>query len=136
MIEYSGLTAALATLFASLSIVAGSIQLPLSVAQATTLVAASAHADHVSGTEAHGAYTSAPYPEPALRYLYALGWIGANSNPTACKTALVFGPSPTEAATHALDGNAKLLARLRTARIGVGKAITALALGITNGCAS
>ena len=35
------------------------------------------------------AYERAPYAKPALKYLYALGWIGGTKNPGQCGLTLL-----------------------------------------------
>jgi hypothetical protein len=135
MVEYSSLTAALTTLFSSLAIVVGSFQLPTSATSASALVSAAASSHHVSATLARAAYASAPYRRPALRYLYAVGWIGGAADVTACKAALLLGLDPTTSAAQALQQTPKLLGRLRAAHIDSSQAATVVGGGIRQGCA-
>ena len=136
MVEYAGITAALAILVSSLSGVVGSVgALPSNDVKASALVSAAARSHHVPGTEARTAYARAPYRKPVLRYLYAVGWVGATSDRAACTAALLLGPKPSEAAAEALRPIPKLLARLRAAHLTVGQAATAIGRGTTDGCA-
>ncbi|HUK44954.1 MAG TPA: hypothetical protein VLV28_06650 [Gaiellaceae bacterium] len=134
MVEYATVTAALASLVSSLSLVLGSTTAALNSTNAAALVSSAARTYHVSGTDAHAAYGHAPYHKPGLRYLYTVGWVGADSNIGACKAALLLGPDPTPAATQALKGNSKLLARLNASGITVTQAATAIARGYNDGC--
>jgi hypothetical protein len=134
VVEYATITAALASLVSSLSLVLGSTTAALNSTNAAVLVSSAARTYHVSGTEAHTAYGHAPYRKPGLRYLYTLGWVGADSNLAACKAALVLGPDPSAAAAQALRGNPKLLTRLQASGITVTQAAAAIAHGYADGC--
>jgi hypothetical protein len=133
IVEYATITAALAMLASSLSGALGSA-LPSTDATATAAVATIARSHHLAGPVARAAYRKAPYHQPALRYLYAVGWISAASDLSSCKAAQVLGPDPTEAAAHALRGSPKTLAMLRAAQVSVGQAATAIGRGTTDGC--
>ena len=136
MVEYASITAALAVLVASLSGLVGSMgALPSNDLRATALVSAAARSHHVSSSEARGAYAKAPFRKPVLRYLYAVGWVNAASNHTACTTAELLGPDPRTAVRAALARKPTLLARLRTAHVTPSQAATALARGTHDGCA-
>ena len=132
--EYAILISSLAALFSSLSIVAHSIQVPLTSAAAQTMAASTARSHGVSGPEGKAAYASAPFKKPALRYLYSVGWVGAASNIPGCQAALLLGGSPSAAAAQALQQSPALLARLRTARITTAQASTAIGRGFQDGC--
>ena len=134
MVEYASITAALAGLVSSLSVVLGSTTAALNATSATGLVSAAARTYHLSGAQARSVYGRAPYGKPALRSLYAVGWMGADSNIAACKAALLLGPSPSDAAAQALRGNPKLLSRLRASGVTVSQAAAAIGRGYTDGC--
>ena len=134
MVEYASLTAALAGLFASLSVVIGAARLPASAVDATALVAAAARSNHVSSSQAHGAFAGAPYARPALRYLYSVGWVWAAANAGTCKAALLLGAKPSQAAAQAFAQAPNLVERLRSSRISLPEAATAVGQGITAGC--
>jgi hypothetical protein len=133
MVEYATVTAALAMLASSLSGALGSV-LPSSDAKATAAVATIARSHHLAGPVARAAYAKAPYSRPALRYLYAVGWVSAASDLGSCKAAQILGPDPTVAAAHALRGSPKTLAMLRAAHVSVGQAAAAIGRGTTDGC--
>src|SRR5947207_3655651 len=101
MIEYATVTAALAMLASSLSGALGSV-LPSSDVKAASAVATIARSHHLSAPAARAAYEKAPYGRPALRYLYAVGWVGSASDLSSCKAAQVLGPDPAVAAAQAL----------------------------------
>jgi hypothetical protein len=132
--EYAALTSSLAALFASLSIVTHSIEVPLTSAGAQAMAASTASSHGVAGDAGKAAYGSAPFRKPALRYLYSVGWIGAASNVPACKAALLFGGDPSVGASQALQKSPTLLARLRKARITQTQASVAVAKGFQAGC--
>ena len=134
MVEYATITAALALLGSSLSGALGSV-LPATDAKAAAAVTSIARTHHLSAPAARAAYAKAPYSRPALRYLYAVGWVGSASDLSACKAAQILGPDPTAAADHALRASPKLLALLRAAHITVAQAATAIGRGTTDGCA-
>jgi hypothetical protein len=134
VVEYASLTAALAGLFASISVVIGAARLPANELHAGALVSAAARSSHVSGSQARGAFEAAPYSAPALRYLYSLGWIWATANATTCKAALLLGAKPAAAAAQAFQQTPSLAERLRTDRISLTRAATAVGQGITAGC--
>ena len=134
VVEYASLTAALAGLFASLSVVIGPGRLPANDLNAAALVSAAARSSHVSGSQAHGAFEAAPYSTPVLRYLFSVGWVWAASNATTCKAAQLFGAKPSAAAAQAFQQAPKLVERLRTDRISVTQAAAAVGQGITAGC--
>ena len=122
MVEYASLTAALAGLFASLSVAIGPGRLPANDLSAAALVSAAARSSHVSSSQARGAFEAGPYHTPALRYLYSVGWVWADANATTCKAALLFGAQPSDAAAQAFQQAPKLVERLRTDRISLTRA--------------
>lgn len=133
MVEYASITAALTIFVTSLS---GTFASGLSsnTTKSAGLVAAFARSHHVSAPQARAAYAAAPYTKPALRYLYAVGWVGAASNLTTCKVAQVLGPDPSVAAAQALQGSPKALALLHSAHVSVSQAASAIGHGSTDGC--
>jgi len=132
--EYATLIGSLSALFSSLSIVAHSVQVPLTSVGAQAMAVSTARSHGVSGPAGKAAYASAPFKKPALRYLYSVGWVGAASNVPSCKAALVFGADPKAAAAQALQQSPALLARLRSARITQAQASAAVGRGFQDGC--
>jgi hypothetical protein len=132
--EYATLVSSLAAFFASLSIVAHSIQIPLTSVGAQAMVGATARSHGVSGPVGKAAYAHAPYRKPALRYLYSVGWVGAASNIPKCQAALLLGGDPAVAAAQAIQGSPSLQARLRSARVSSSQASAAIGQGFHDGC--
>jgi hypothetical protein len=132
--EYAAVTAAISLLASSLTGAFGSA-LSSSDAKTAGLVASLARAHHLSATEADVAYKHAPYGRPALRYLYALGWLSAQSNPTFCKLEQALGGDPANATAQSLRTSPKIVAVLRSAHITVSSAAAAIGRGTTDGCA-
>jgi hypothetical protein len=136
VVEYASITAAMAILASSLGGVLGSVAaLPTTDVKAAALVSKVAAKQRVPGADARAAYAKAPFRRPALRYLYAVGWVSAAKDRAACQTALLLGPKPKDAAAQLLRRSPKLLARLRAARVTVRQAATALGRGTIDGCA-
>ena len=90
-VEYAGILAAVTLLAATLTGAYGQNVAPSSrrAAWAIAAVAQGATAQKVSSAGAKAAYKRAPYEKPALKYLYALGWIGGTKNPGQCGLTLL-----------------------------------------------
>jgi hypothetical protein len=131
--DYASLVSALAAVFSSLGLLSHSIQVPLTSLGAKTMAASTARSAGVAASDGKTAYARAPFHQPALRYLYSVGWVGAASNLTACKGDLLFG-DPVAAASAALRASPVLLGRLRAAHLSVGEASTAIGRGFRDGC--
>ncbi|HZO97070.1 MAG TPA: hypothetical protein VFB42_06835 [Gaiellaceae bacterium] len=134
VVEYATVTAALALLASSLSGALGSA-LPASDVEAAALVGSIARSHHLSGARARAAYRHAPYRKPALRYLYAVGFVGSASDPAACRAARVLGPDPKAAAADALRRSPQSLAAVRGAHVTLAQAAAAIGRGTVAGCA-
>ena len=133
VVEYASISAALSMLIASLNGVFASA-IPTSNGKAAALVTTVASSHHVSTPQARTAYARAPYHKPALRYLYAVGWVGSASDLTACKATQILEPDPNVAAAQALQQSPRALALLRAAHLTVAQAAAAIAHGSTDGC--
>ncbi len=133
MVEYASITAAISIFVSALGNVAGSA-LPASTAKALPAVVTIAQSHKVSAPAAKVAYRKAPFGRPALRYLYAAGWVGATSNLGACKLAQLPGADPATAATQALQSSPKALSVLKASHVTVKQAATALGEGTIAGC--
>jgi len=135
VVEYASITAALALLAASIGGTLGSIAaLPATDVKAAALVSKVAANQRVPGAEARAAYAKAPFRRPALRYLYAVGWVSAAKDRAACQAARLLGPEPKVAAAASIRRSPKLLARLRAAHVTVSQAATAIGRGTIDGC--
>jgi hypothetical protein len=83
VVEYATIAAALSMLGSSLG-GALAAAIPSTDVRAGSQIAAVARAHHVPAARARAAYSKAPFGTPALRYLYAIGWVGSASNLGAC----------------------------------------------------
>jgi Tfp pilus assembly protein FimV len=135
MAEYAMVTAAVALLAVSLLSPVGKApaQLPRTAAAAIRLVSANARAKKVSVAGARTAYAKAPYAKPALKYIYAVGWITGTKNPASCFYTVSTSDAVKEAAGE-LRGNAKVASRLRSRGVTPQQAGTALVKGISAAC--
>ena len=84
---------------------------------------------------AKAAYRRAPYRKPALKYLYALGWIGGTKHRAECGLALLSEDTAKQQTAHEIRSNAKLRAQLRKRAVSVGAAASALVRGVVSACA-
>lgn len=137
IVEYAGLVSAFALLAATLS---GSYGQNVAAVFASSgagvsTVAKAAHSEHVSASGAKAAYKRAPYSKPALKYLYAMGWIGGTKNPGQCGLTLLGQDAAKEQTERQIRSNAKLKAQLRKRAVSVGAAASALVKGVVSACA-
>lgn len=137
LVEYAGVLTAVSLFAATLS---GAYGPNVAAVFATSgagvaAVAKAAKAQKVAPAGAKAAYQRAPYRKPALKYLYALGWIGGTKNPGQCGLTLLGESAVRAHAEREIRGNPKLLAQLRKRAIGAKVAATALVAGIVSACA-
>src|SRR5687768_17353455 len=97
--------------------------------------AKAAKAQKVSTAGAKAAYTRAPYEKPALKYLYALGWIGGTKNPGQCGLTLLGESAAKEQAVRELRSNTKLMTQLKRRAISASAAAGAVTKGVVSACA-
>jgi hypothetical protein len=98
-------------------------------------VGSAAKAQKVSQADAKSAYKRAPYGKPALKYLYALGWIGGKKNPGQCGLTLLGQDAAKDQAAHDMRKNPKLVAQLKRRAVSVSAAATAVTKGVVSACA-
>ena len=98
-------------------------------------VGKAAKAQKVSQEGATSAYRKAPYAKPALKYLYALGWIGGTRNPGQCGLTLIGQDAAKSQAAQDMRKNAKLVAQLKRRSVSVSAAATAVTKGVVSACA-
>lgn len=129
-------TAAVAFLAIALVGAAGQApaQLPRSTAAALSLVSSSAKAKKVSVADARTAFRRAPYAKPALKYVYAVGWISGTHDRAQCFYTVSTSDAVRQA-TGEITRNAKISAKLRRQRLTARQAGTALVKGIQAACA-
>jgi hypothetical protein len=136
IVEYAGLVSAFALLAATLS---GSYGQNVAAVFASsgagvTTVAKAARLQHVSSSGAKAAYKRAPYAKPALKYLYAMGWIGGTRNRAQCGLTLLGQDAAKEQTERQIRSNAKLMAQMRKRAVSVGAAAGALVKGVVSAC--
>jgi len=137
IVEYAGLVSAFALLAATLSGSYGQNVAAVFASGATGIsaVAKAARSEKVSPTEAKAAYRRAPYAKPALKYLYAMGWMGGKKNPGQCGLTLLGQDAAREQTVRQIRSNTKLMTQLRKRAVSAGVAATALVKGVVSACA-
>jgi hypothetical protein len=136
-VEYAGILAAVALMAVTFTGAYGKTVTAVFASSGAGIAAAAkaAKAQKVSPAGAKAAYKRAPYRKPALKYLYALGWIGGTKNLTQCGlTLLGEGPARDQAAQW-MRSNRKLVTQLKRRGVSVSAAATALTKGVVSACA-
>ena len=100
-----------------------------------TAVGKAAKAQKVAPAGAKAAYKRAPYVKPALKYLYALGWIGGKKNPGGCGLTLLGEGAARDQAAREMRSNTKLVAQLKKRAISVSTAANVVTKGVVSACA-
>lgn len=136
-VEYAGILAAVSLMAITLTGAYGKNVTAVfnSSSVGVAAVAKAAKAQKVAPAGAKTAYSRAPYAKPALRYLYALGWIGGTKNPGQCGLTLLGEGAAKEAAVREMRGNAKLVGQLKRRGISVSAAANAVTKGVVSACA-
>jgi hypothetical protein len=136
MVEYASLTAALALLTATLagSLGHSAVQVPAHDAAALQLVASNARTQKAPVAQARSAYRKAPYSKPALKYVFAVGWISGVKNRASCLFTRVSPKSAEKEATSEIRRNGKVTAKLRSRGVSTTQASSALVRGIVSAC--
>jgi hypothetical protein len=136
VVEYAGILAAVTLMAVTLTGAYG--ENVAAVFNSSTVgiaaVGKAAKAQKVSPAGAKTAYKRAPYAKPALKYLYALGWIGGTKNPGQCGLTLLGQGAARDVATEQIRGNAKLSAQLRKRGLSAVVAASALTKGVVSAC--
>jgi hypothetical protein len=136
-VEYAGILAAVTLLAATLTGAYG--QNVASVFASSSVgvgaVAKAAKAQKVSPAGAKTAYRRAPYTKTALKYLYALGWIGGTRNAGQCGLTLLGQDAAREQATRDIRSNAKLMTQLQRRAVSAAAAARAITRGVVSACA-
>jgi len=137
IVEYAGLVSAFALLAATLSGSYGQNVAAVFASGATgvSAVGKAAQSQKVSPMQAKAAYKRAPYKKPALKYLYAMGWIGGTKNPGQCGLTLLGQDAAKEQTVRQIRSNPKLMTQLRKRAVSVGTAASALVKGVVSACA-
>ena len=137
IVEYAGILAAISLLAVTLT---GAYSENVSAVFASSSVGIAsvgkaAKAQKVSSARAKAAYKRAPYRKTALKYLYALGWIGGTKNPGQCGLTLLGEGAARDVATLQIRGNTKLMAQLKKLGVSAAVAATAVTRGVVSACA-
>ena len=134
VVEYAGILAAVSLLAATLTGAYGQNVTAVLTTQTAGVAAVgrAAKAQTVPPAGAKAAFKRAPYSKTALRYLYALGWIGGTRNPGQCGLTLLGEGAARDQAASGIRANAKLAAQLKRRSISVGTAANALTKGVVS----
>lgn len=135
-VEYAGILAAVTLMAATLTGAYGQTVTAVfaSSSAGVASVAKAAKAQKISPAGARAAYARAPYKKPALRYLYALGWIGGTKNPGQCGLTLLGQDAAKDQAAREMRSNAKLVTQLRKRGVSVTGAAGAVTNGVVSAC--
>jgi hypothetical protein len=137
VVEYAGILAAVTLMAVTLTGAYGKNVSAVfdSSSVGIAAVGKAAKAQKVAPAGARTAYRRAPYTKPALKYLYALGWIGGTRNHGQCGLTLLSQAAAKEQAAHDMHANAKLVSQLKRRGVSVSAAATALTKGVVSACA-
>ena len=136
-VEYAGILAAVTLMAVTLTGAYGKTVTAVftSSGAGVAAVAKAAKAAKVSPAGAKEAYNRAPYRKPALKYLYALGWIGGTKNAGQCGLTLLGEDAAKEQAAREMRANSKLVTQLKRRSVSVSAAANALTAGVVSACA-
>jgi hypothetical protein len=137
IVEYAGVLAGLALLASTLTGAYGqSVTAVFTTSGAgVAAVGNAARAKHVPPAGAKTAYKRAPFAKPALKYLYAMGWIGGTRNRGQCGLTLLGQDAARLQAKLEILHNRKLLGQLKRRGITAVTAAKALVAGVVSACA-
>jgi hypothetical protein len=136
-VEYAGILAAVSLMAITLTGAYGKNVTAVfnSSSVGIAAVAKAAKAQKVAPSGAKAAYARAPYVKPALKYLYALGWIGGTKNAGQCGLTLLGENAAKEQAAREMRSNRSLVAQLKKRGISVSAAANAVTRGVVSACA-
>lgn len=97
-------------------------------------VASAAKSQKVSPAGAKAAYKRAPFGKPALKYMFALGWIGGKKHWFQCRVTLVNKGAAAEQAEKDIRAHPKLVTLLKKRSVTVGQAAKAMVEGVVSAC--
>lgn len=136
MVEYASVTSAVALIAVALAGFQAKIvaALPTSTATAVALAAKTATGQAVSSAGAREAARTAPYRKPALKYLYAAGWVAGVKKPVACRLTALARDTSARYAADALRRDARARAQLGKLGITVATASRVVTAGMASAC--
>lgn len=137
VVEYAGILVAVTLMAATLTGAYGQNVAAVFTSGSIGIAAVgkAAKAQKIPPAGAKAAYRRAPYKTNALRYLFALGWIGGTKNPGQCGLTLLGQDAARDAAAMQIRSNAKLLAQLKKRGVSAMAAAGAVTKGVVSACA-
>jgi hypothetical protein len=132
VVEYAGILAAVTLMAVTLT---GAYGKNVAAVFNSSSVGIAAVGKAAKAQKVSTAYERAQYAKPALKYLYALGWIGGTQNPGQCGLTLLGQDAAKQQAAHDMRSNSKLVAQLRKRAVSVSSAATAVTKGVVSACA-
>ncbi len=137
IVEYAGILVAVTLMAATLTGAYGQNVAAVFASSSVGIAAAgkAAKAQKIPPAGARAAYRRAPYSSNALKYLYALGWIGGTKNPGQCGLTLLGQDAAREQATRDIRSNGKLMSQLRKRAVSAAAAAGAVTKGVVSACA-
>lgn len=137
IVEYAGIVAAISLLAATLTGAYGNNVAAVFASSGASVaaVAKAAKKERVSTAGAKAAYKRAPYRKPALKYLYALGWIGGTKNLGQCGLTLLGKDAVKKYTERQIRSNTKLMTQLKKRAISAKTAASSLVEGVVSACA-
>ncbi len=137
VVEYAGILAAVTLMAATLTGAYGQNVAAVFTSSSVGIAAVgkAAKAQKISPAGAKAAYKRAPYGKNALRYLYALGWIGGTKNPGQCGLTLLGQDAARQQAARDIRSNSKLIGQLKKRGVTATAAAAAVTKGVVSACA-
>lgn len=136
IVEYAGIVTAMALLAGTLTGAYGQnvAAVLTSGSVGVAAVAKAAKAQKVSPAAAKTAYRKAPYSKPALRYLYAIGWIGGARNLGQCALTSITQDVARKHTEREIRRSPALLQALRKRGVPARVAAATLVKGVVSAC--
>ena len=136
MVELANLLAALSMLATSISGLQATIASKLAASDTVALQQSILSARRVGAppSGARSAYARAPYHKPALRYVYALGWMSGRKDRLGCVAARLDVPAARAETIKAIRSSAAMLRAVRRLHLTAAQAGTAFTNGFTSAC--
>jgi hypothetical protein len=136
VVEFASLLAAISMLASSLSGLQARILQRLAGSDTVAVQQAvlGSKASHVPPAGARAAYARAPYRKPALRYVYATGWVAGTKHQTACALAGLDDEGATSLVIKAIRKQPATMRQLRRLHLTAVQAANAFTRGFVSAC--
>jgi hypothetical protein len=136
VVEFASLLAALSMLGTSLGGLQARIleQLAGSDSVAVQQAVRGAREAHAPPAGARAAYARAPYRRPALRYVYAIGWVAGTKHRSSCVLASLDVEGSTSLAIKAIRKLPATMRQLRRLHLTAVQAANAFTRGYVSAC--